>query len=101
MTYNLTGISTNSTGLVSFMVGVNDNIMGGFLGIIMLLVVFAITFVTLMLWTEETGKALVAASFFIWALSMLFVGVGLVPPITFGVSLFVLVGSAVVAKYRS
>lgn len=99
MTYNLTGLSENATGIYSLVKGVNDNLMDGYFGIIILIVVFCISLITFLISSEDAGKSLVGASFVLTILSMLFVAVDLVPPLAFGIALFVLVGSAGVARY--
>lgn len=97
MVYNLSGITQNTTGILSLFQGVNTEIMGGWFGTLIIIVVYSIALITFLLSTNEANKALVAASFVAAIISTLFLAVNLVPPMVFFVSLIVLAGSIAVS----
>ena len=79
MVYNMSSIATNTTGMLSFMQGVNNVLMFGWLGIIMLLVITAITFMAFIVSTNDARKALMGSSFIAFTLSLFLKAMGLIP----------------------
>lgn len=93
MTYNLTGIGDNITGLLSFTQGVNNVLMFGHLGHIFLVVIFSISLITFLLSTDEAGKSLIASSFTTFVCAILLLAVDLINPLGLYIPLIILAGS--------
>jgi len=93
MAYNITGIIDNSTGFLSLVQGVNTGIMFGYLGILILLIIFSVSLMAFLLGTDEAGKSFIAASFIAFGMSMLLRAVDLVPNIALFITLILLAGS--------
>jgi len=71
--YNLTGIvAGNETGLLTFVQGVNTNLLSGFMGAMFLIGLFIVMVTSFFLTTQDIGKSVAAASFisFIFALTL-------------------------------
>ena len=79
MTYNLSSIAENTTGLASFTQGVNTVLMDGWLGVMILLVITVITFMSFMLSTNVVRKAIIGSSFISFGLSLFLKALNLVP----------------------
>ena len=86
MVYNLTGISNSTTDMLSFTQLVNNEIMGGFLGIMLLVGIGAVLFIGFYRASTSAGKSMAATSFIIMILGILFRAVDLVDDVAlFGV----------------
>ena len=72
MVYNLTGIVENTTGMLSFTQGVNNELMGGWLGIIFLIGLSVVLFGSFMFTTNDTKKSVAATSFLCFGIAFLF-----------------------------
>jgi hypothetical protein len=96
MTYNLTAIVDNTTGFVSFAQGVNSVLLEGFLGILILMGIFAIFFMSLYSKTGDTRRSLGAASFVCFTLSLLLRAMGLLPDIALFITL---IGTATIFAF--
>ena len=79
MVYNLTQIATNGTGLLGFTKAVNTGLMDGWLGILLLMCISVILFMSFMLRTVDVQKSLGATSFIAFTLSLFLGARGLVP----------------------
>ena len=75
--FNLTEMG-NSSGIVGLTQKVNTILMGGYFGILMLITLFAITFMGFMATTGHAGKSATASSFIMFALSIMLRILGLV-----------------------
>ena len=79
MVYNLSQIANGTTGLAGFTQGVNEVLMFGWLGTLILLVITTITFMSFMLSTNDVRKAVIGSSFISFGLSLFLKALGLVP----------------------
>lgn len=81
--YNLTAIGNQTTGLFSLISAVNTNLMGGWLGVLLLLVVSSISFMAFLFSTNDTGKSLGATMFITFGFSILLRAAQLIPDLAF------------------
>ena len=79
MTYNLTSISANSTGIASLAQGVNDELMFGWFGVVLLISITSIVYIGLQSATGDASKAFAATAFICAGLSMLLRLLNLLP----------------------
>jgi len=96
MSYNLTAISENSTGLLGFTQSVNSVLGEGVFGILLLIAVYVIMFMSFMGSTQDVNKALGGSSFISFILALLLRAVGLIPDLALYISL---VGLAVIIAF--
>jgi len=80
--YNLTMIAGNTTGIVPIMQKVNEELMFGWYGMGMLIVIGIILFMAFMFSTNEPKKAILGTSFSVFVLSILFRALDLVGDLT-------------------
>ncbi len=71
MSYNLTQIATNTTGILGMTQGINEELMFGWLGIILLIGLSAIIFIAFIKTTGNTQKAMTATGFITFILALL------------------------------
>lgn len=71
MVYNLTGIATNTTGILGLTQGVNTVLMGGWLGTLILLGLTVVLFTSFMFSTNDTNKSIAATAFISFTLAIL------------------------------
>ena len=94
--YNLTGISTNmtgnDTGLLVLAQGVNDILLGGWMGALILIGIFAIIFMSTMFTTNNNNQAFITAAFVCFALSLPLNALNLLSSLGIWISLFILIG---------
>jgi hypothetical protein len=81
MAYNLTNISGNETGLLSIFQGVNNNIMGGSFGNLMILGIWAVMYTAILVNTGDHVKAGMTSFFICFVLSLSLLAIDLVAPI--------------------
>ena len=93
MTYNLTGIGENSTGLLGFMQGVNSTLMLGWLGILMLIAIVMICFMAFMTATGDVKKAVGASSFVGFGSAIFLKAMSLIPDLALFICLVAFAGS--------
>ena len=80
--YNLTTVGMNSsTGILGFMQGINSELMQGYLGTIMLLIVAVIVLISFITTTGDTKKSLAATGFILMTCAILLRAIDLVPNI--------------------
>ena len=73
MPWNLTNIATNATSVHGFITGVNEELMFGWLGILFLVALAIIMYTSFIFVTgQDTKKSVMATSFIIAVLSVLF-----------------------------
>lgn len=89
MVYNLTEIGTNTTGLLGFTQSVNTVLLDGYLGVLILLGVSTILFLSYMFRTGDVQKALGASSFIAFGLSILLGALGLLPNLAMLITLVI------------
>jgi len=87
MSYNLTALGANSTGLLPFAQMMNTELMSGTLGIFFLLSFTAICFISFVYTTGDGQKAFIGSSFIAFTLSIFLLAMDLIPLWTFILSL--------------
>ena len=78
MAYNLTGIVSNTTSMLSFTQGVNDNLMGGWLGTFFLIGLSIVIFGAFVYSTNNAARSLGATSFISFILAIFLRAMGLI-----------------------
>ena len=79
MSYNLTNITTSGHGVLGFTQGINNVLLGGWLGILILVMLGTIFFMHFMYRMNDAGRALGATAFLCFGLSILLRAVNLIP----------------------
>lgn len=79
MSYNLTQVTVNGTGLLEFTQGVNTELMFGLLGTLLLLMIGSVFLIVFYKSTEDIKKSISATTIILFVLSLLLRIVGLVP----------------------
>ena len=85
--YNLTAISSNSTGLLGMTQGVNSVLMGNSLGVLLLIGIATILFMSFQFRTGDPAKSMAATAFLTFGLSLFLWGAGLIPPLAMFITL--------------
>ena len=99
--YNLTAAFGNSTCIVGLMQGVNSVLMHGYYGIVILIAIFAISFMSFIRTTNDPGRSFTATSFLLFIFSIMLRALNLIPDIAVYISLGMLgIGVAVGLKTR-
>ena len=75
--YNLTGMIDNTTTITSFVVTVNDNLMFGWLGLLLLIGIAVVLFTSFQYSTNDSGKSFTATSYICFVISLLFTALGI------------------------
>jgi|ETNvirnome_2_300_1030623.scaffolds.fasta_scaffold00278_6 hypothetical protein len=79
MVYNLTQITANSTGMLGFVQGVNEVLLFGWLGILLLIGIMVVMFTSFMFTTQnDVAKSLSATAYIGFILSLLLYAVDLI-----------------------
>ena len=78
MTYNLTAVA-NANNTVQMFVNVNTHIMDGWLGVFILIVIFAVLYINFVFHSQKPIKSFTGASFITAIVSILFFIVGFGP----------------------
>ena len=89
MTYNLTGLATNTTSFLAFSRGVNDNLVGGWLFTMLLFGLMIIMLISFFLGTGDVKRSLLSTSFIGFVLALGLKGLDLVPALTLFVTLII------------
>ena len=97
MTYNLSGIGDNTTGVLSLAQHVNTHLMGGSLGIQWLIIIFVVSVMGFLVSSRQAARSVVAASFITMISSFLLRLVSLIPDLAVFISIVLFAGSAVLA----
>jgi len=79
MTYNLTALASNSTGLLSFAQNLNTILMFGLLGTMFLLSFSVIVFISFIFTTGDAQKALLGTSWIAFTLAIFLLAMSLIP----------------------
>ena len=99
--YNLTNIATNSSsGVVGLVQGVNVELMGGWLGVLILVSVAAVLFINYMFFTNDLMKSASATAFISFGFSLFLVALKLIGPVAFFITL-ILCGLIVAATGKT
>tara|TARA_R100001086_G_scaffold169009_1_gene91906 strand:- start:99 stop:407 length:309 start_codon:yes stop_codon:yes gene_type:complete len=99
--YNLTGIASNSSSIVGFIVGVNNELMFGWMGITFLIGISIILFTSFLYSTQDAHKAFGATGFIAFALSLIMMAMGLINnPLVLFITLSVCAGAIAVGFKR-
>jgi len=89
MSYNLTSImSGNQTGVYTFVKGVNDVLMFGFLGDIFLIGLAVVMFTSFYLSTNDISRSMIGTFFITFILSLSLVALGLAHSLCIFITLF-------------
>lgn len=97
MTYNLTNIGTNSsTGLLGFVQGVNNELMLGYLGVLLLMGLVMVFFISYFYSTRDVGKSISGTAFVSFGLAIFLRALDLIPDIALFITL---IGSAVAIAF--
>lgn len=92
MTYNLTAVSGNTTGILSLAQATNNELMFGWLGIILLIVIAAITYIGFQAASGDTSKSLPAALYVSAIMAMILRIAELIPDLALFITI---VGAAI------
>ena len=87
MVYNMTSISQNTTGLVTLAQGVNNELMGGALGILLLIGLTAVVIITFFQTTNDPNKSIAAGGFIALTFSLFLRAVDLIPDLALLITL--------------
>ena|SRR3990172_8494422 len=93
MVYNLTQIANNATGLSSFTVATNNVLLDGWLGVILLVVIWFVAFNAYQYVNGDPRKAFGPAFFAAFLFSLFFNVVGIVQPLATFICLFLAAAS--------
>ena len=78
--YNLTNITAgNQTNLLTFAQGVNNELMGGLMGVFLLISVGVVIYSSMALMTQEHNKSAMTTLLILFSLSLALYPVGLIP----------------------
>jgi len=93
MTYNLTALASNSTGLLSLAQNINTILMFGLLGTMFLLSFSVIVFISFVFTTGDAQKALLGTSWIAFTLAIFLLAMALIPLWVFILTMVVAGGS--------
>lgn len=87
MVYNLTNISTNTTGLLSLTQSVNDTLMFGWLGSLFLIGISVVLFTSFLFSTNDVKRSVAATCFISFGLALFLRALSLVPDLAIYITL--------------
>ena len=87
MPYNLTGLANNTTTIVSIVQGTNSELLFGWGGILFLIGMSSVMFLSFFVNTRDVGKAVSGSLYTAFGLSIFLGALGLIPPIVFFITL--------------
>ena len=87
MSYNLTNISQNTTGLLSLTQNVNDTLMLGWLGSLFLIGIAVVLLTSFLYTTNDVKRSIAATCFISFALALFLRALSLVPDLAIYVTL--------------
>jgi len=88
--YNLTSVvAGNETGLLTFIQGVNTELMAGFLGAVFLIGVTIVLLTSFILTTNDVGKSVSASAFIAFTLALSLTAIDLLSPLGLFITLIV------------
>lgn len=100
MAYNLTEITSNTTGLLTFMQSVNNVLLDGWMGNLILLGLSAVLFISFYFATQDLGKTMIGTSVIAFGLSILLRAMLLTSDMTIFITLLVLAFSTAFTMKR-
>ena len=89
MVYNLTSITDNSTSIVGFVQSINDTLMFGWLGTMILISFFIILITSFYFKTNDVSKSLSGSSFIIFVLAVFLRALSFIDPLTLYITLII------------
>jgi len=89
MSYNLSNVTGEGSGILGLTQGVNDVLLGGYLGILILIMLAVIFFMHFMYRTNDVPRSLGASAFLCFGLSILLRAVNLIPDLAMYICLIV------------
>jgi hypothetical protein len=95
MTYNLQGIVNNTTSILSFAQGVNDVLLFGWLGNLLLIGIALVIFTSYMFKTQDGPKSLLGTAMITVIFAILFRAMSLVSDITIFICIIFAAGTLV------
>ena len=99
MTYNITQIASNTTGVLGMVQGVNEVLLFGWMGNLFLLGFAVVIFMAFSFSTQDPRRSLAATAYISFVLSLLLRAVDLVPNTTLYITL-ILTASMVAFTFR-
>jgi len=97
--YNLTAVSNNASNIVGLFQGVNTELMNGALGILILLSICAVIFISIYKYSEDSLKATAATCIIAFVLALLLRAMDLVPDLAVFITL-VLAAASIAASIK-
>jgi len=97
MSYNLSAISTNTTGIASLAQGINEVLMFGYLGVIILLAITMITFIGFQATTGDVSKSFAATAWLSMGFAMLLRFMDLLPDLALFIAIVLSAGTIAVS----
>jgi len=97
--YNLT-LTSNATSYLNFVKLVNDNILGGWYGTLIMIAFFSITFLVFFFSTKNGSQSFMASSFVSFLVALLLWAAGLLPPLIIMLSLILVAFSVAFSKLK-
>lgn len=101
MSYNLTNISSNTTGLLSLTQNVNDTLMFGWLGSLFLIGIGVIILTSFIYVTNDVKRSIAATTFICFGLALFLRAVQLVPDLAIYITLICAAASLAFSWKRS
>jgi len=77
--YNMTSLGSNSSGILGFVQGVNSELVGGYLGIMILIMLSVLMFMAFMGRTGDVKKSIIGTSFLAFGISLFMAALSLIP----------------------
>lgn len=100
--YNLTGIvAGNETGLLTFVQGVNTELMAGLLGAIFLIGFCVVLLTSFLLTTDDVGKSVSATAFIAFTMALSLTALDLLSPLGLFITLIIASTSVATTWNRS
>lgn len=100
MSYNLTNMSSNITGILSLTQNVNDTLMFGWLGSLFLMGVGVVILTSLIFTTNDVKRSIAATTFICFGLALFLRAVDLVPDLAIFITLILCAASLAFAWKR-
>ena len=98
MVYNLTGIASNSTDPLAMIQAVNNNLMSGWFGVLILIMLAGVLFMSFMFSTRDFRKSLMSTSFIVFLLSVLLAAMNLMSGFVIIITLILLAGTVALSS---
>ena len=89
----MTGLASNSTTVVGFVQGINDNLMMGWMGTMLLISLIIIIYSTFYFTTQDVSRALAGASFISMVFAFLLKLMDLIPGLVLYITIILAAGT--------